>query len=1187
MSIHRIFLLLSGLLLALTGLTYLPAFSGYKAQVLHLQSLAEANAITAVAQRFVSAVASERGLGALLLGAPEPAPELHARLLEARERSDYEHARLRALIERRLIEAPDPTSALLARELTQRFEGLETLRAAIDQGERSGDEGVSAEQWIEQMVLLIDTVHLIGRVVANAKPSAEREVARLALVQSLLAQAAENLGRERAVVGALIAARMPIPPSKREDLAQESALVKAHLERAVQLLQLAEGSSGLAVVIEKMRAVALPFFDKLRPSIMHSSLAGTSYPVDEQGWFEAVSVLIDSVHALSAEVGRSSQTHIAHMRSAASERAVLGMLSLFALVLVLAGGLWGLRKRVLEPLRGLELAAGRVSRGELQEGFAPTGYNEVARVGRAFEQMRTTLVADIERRERAESSLRRLGTAVAQSPASIIIADLSARIEYVNAAFEHTSGYRADEVLGRNPRFLQSGRTPPETYMQMWAALTAGKVWRGEFHNKRKDGRLYRERVTMAPIRGADGRICNYLAIKEDVTEKQRMLEELLVYRERLESLVAERTAELVAARDAAEVASRAKSDFLATMSHEIRTPMNGVIGLADVLARSSLSAYQSELVDTMRESAMNLLRIIDDILDFSKIEAGRMEVERQPFELEAVVEGVAEALLPVAERREVALSVHVAPALPARVLGDELRVRQVLTNLVGNGIKFSAGQAHGGRVSIRAGMSGEGMLRLSVRDNGIGISPDQQARLFQPFAQAESSTTRRFGGTGLGLAICKRLVGMLGGRIELESALGQGSCFHVLLPLEMDVRAEVPAAAEAGPLDGVCVALDGVAPECAADMADYLQAAGAQLLSAQDAAARQASDACVVLCARPGCVDADAGKEACAGGALVVLESGHRRWPRLRRPGVAVLDLGLLRRRALIEAVELALGRVQARDERLVTTEAASPDVPAIDEAIAQGTLILVAEDDAINRQVIRRQLALLGFASEMAADGAEALQRWRSGRHALLLTDLHMPNMDGYELAGAIRREESGAGRARTPILALTANALRGEDARCLAAGMDDYLSKPVHMDVLRAALQRWLVRSGPAPAASEAHETAGALPVLEPETLRALVGDDSDIVGELLRDYAVGLVSQAVELRTARAAKVLRALGDGAHRLKSSSRSVGALAMGELCSRLESAARAGDDARAEALMVEFEAALAELLEALRATG
>ena len=409
-----------------------------------------------------------------------------------------------------------------------------------------------------------------------------------------------------------------------------------------------------------------------------------------------------------------------------------------------------------------------------------------------------------------------------------------------------------------------------------------------------------------------------------------------------LEDRVLARTAELERARVEAERANRAKSTFLAVMSHEIRTPMNGVLGMIDVLLHAGLTAPQVEMVDLARASALSLLRTLDDILDFSKAEAGKLALESKPMDVAALLGMARAAFEQSAAARGVAVSVFVDPRIPGRVLGDEVRLRQVLDKLVDNAIKFSAGLERPGQVSVRAMLAGrqaEGVgVELVVADNGIGMSEGTRANLFTPFTQADASMSRRYGGTGLGLAVADMLVRLMGGTISVASVAGEGSTFIVRLRLATVAPAGAPAARS-----------------------------GDALAFRHDASAR--------------------------------------------------------------------------------------PAPSSREEALRARRLILVAEDNAINRRVIVEQLRLAGFAADIAVDGREALGRWRSGDYALLLTDLQMPEMDGYELAAAIRAEE-GAGR-RMPIFALTANSLPDDEARCLAVGMDAYLVKPVSLDRMKTIL------------------------------------------------------------------------------------------------------------------------------------
>ncbi len=378
---------------------------------------------------------------------------------------------------------------------------------------------------------------------------------------------------------------------------------------------------------------------------------------------------------------------------------------------------------------------------------------------------------------RATEQIRKLSLAVEQSPHSIVITNVDAVIEYANEAFVRNTGYGLEDVIGKNPRILHSGRTPAAVYAEMWAALSQGRLWKGEFNNMRKDGSEFTEFAIITPLRQADGRITHYVAVKEDITEKKRLGSELDEHRHHLEGMVVQRTTELIAARKQAEDANRAKSAFLANMSHEIRTPMNGIVGMAHLLRREGVSPRQAERLDTIDTSARHLLSIINDILDLSKIEAGKLALEEIPVSIGGLLDNVGSILAERARAKGIRLAID-AGLLPANLTGDPTRLQQALLNLATNAIKFT----ETGTVTLRSVRlhedAGALLVRFEVEDSGIGITPEAQSRLFSAFEQADNSTTRKYGGTGLGLAITRRLAELMGGEVGVESVPGTGSTF-------------------------------------------------------------------------------------------------------------------------------------------------------------------------------------------------------------------------------------------------------------------------------------------------------------------------------------------------------------------------------------------------------------------------
>jgi len=802
---------------------------------------------------------------------------------------------------------------------------------------------------------------------------------------------------------------------------------------------------------------------------------------------------------------------------------------------------------------------------------------------------------DITVRKQQENQLRKLILAVEQSPDSIVITDINARIEYVNDAFQRNTGYTKEEAIGINPRVLKSGRTPQSTYDDMWTTLSRGEIWRGELVNRRKDQSEYVEFANIAPIRQPDGEITHYLAIKEDITEKKAMLDELERHREHLEQLIEIRTAELNTAiheRDAlfdaastgivllknriimrcnrrmdemlgyafgeqigqstriwfhddnayinagnqiypnilhgkidvremnllrkdgsslwcrtfsraidpadptrgnvvvfedvtaeraateqmraaktlAENAVRMKSDFLANMSHEIRTPMNAIIGMSHLAMKTELTPRQRDYMKKIQWSSQHLLGIINDILDLSKIEAGKMTVESIDFELNQVLENVIGLISEKAAAKNLELILEIDADVPHSLIGDPLRIGQVLINYANNAVKFTEQGNIAIRVAVARASSRELILNFSVSDTGIGLDEEQRNRLFQSFEQADSSTTRKYGGTGLGLAISRQLVSLMGGEVGVDSKLGTGSTFWFTVPLghrEGKQQQLLPApdlrgrrvlviddndhAREViGDMLSNMSFVVSLAPSGLAGIAEIVRAANAgepyeivfldwQMPGLDGiATARKISDSMPMNAPH------------------MVMITAYGRDEVMKAADDAKIDDVLIKpvtSSLLFDTAMRILGTTQTSQLR-----SAEHPAPGTDLAAITGARILLVEDNELNQEVAMELLHQAGFLVDIADNGAIAMNMLNNQDkdYDMVLMDMQMPVMDGVTATREIRKQEKWSA---LPIIAMTANAMASDRDRCIDAGMNDYLVKPIDPDQLWMTLRRWI--------------------------------------------------------------------------------------------------------------------------------
>ncbi len=815
---------------------------------------------------------------------------------------------------------------------------------------------------------------------------------------------------------------------------------------------------------------------------------------------------------------------------------------------------------------------------------------------------------DITESKLVEEDLKKLSTAVEQSPASVVITDLEGNIEYVNPKFCEVTGYSEQEAMGQNPRILKSDESPPEIYQELWKALTAGRDWRGELLNKKKNGEVFWESALISPIKSADGNITHYLAVKEDISERKKDEEALLKseakfrrlfnsagiplvyvhanetiqllndkftelfgytvedmptlekcfelvypdseYRQwvkntwhaavqravgedtdiepveyrmtckngevkrviiagsifddfflatfmdvteikRAEEALQTRVEELNDVQSAmlnmmedldkekakAEEATRAKSDFLANMSHEIRTPMNAVIGMSHLALKTDLSPKQLDYLLKIQSSANSLLGIINDILDFSKIEAGKLDMEIVEFNLSDTLDNVANVITVKAQEKE---NLEVLFSLDSRtpnfLVGDPLRLNQILVNLGNNAVKFTEEGEIVLTTKLLENTEDKITLQFSVRDTGIGMNAEQQAKLFRAFSQADTSTTRKYGGTGLGLTISKRLVEMMGGEIWVESDSGQGTTFSFTADFGLGketVKRRFEPSPDLRGLKVLVVDDSATSREILQDILEsfsfevYLSPSGEEAQEEIERADKDNPFELVIMdWHMPGMDGIEASKRIKNNRTLskipaIILVTAYGREKLMQQAYEIGLEGFLLKpvsASMLFDAVMQALEKEVKDVPQAVRKKGQSVE----DLNTISGARVLLVEDNEINQQVAMEILQGAGLIVTVANDGQEGVNAAKQNEYDAILMDIQMPVMDGYEAAKTIRNWEGGRrneGKDPIPIIAMTAHAMVGDDQKSIEAGMNDHVTKPIDPDQLFTSLLKWI--------------------------------------------------------------------------------------------------------------------------------
>jgi len=872
------------------------------------------------------------------------------------------------------------------------------------------------------------------------------------------------------------------------------------------------------------------------------------------------------------------------------------------LVVVLA---FYLARRITRPIIQLADSSMKVAAGEANHQVEVSSRNEIGQLADAFNHMlhmrrihEQALQQSTEQAQQVLAELEEQKFALSQH-AIVAITDVQGNITFVNDKCSELSGYGREEMIGQNHRMLNSGYHDTAFFREMYRTIARGDVWHDEICNKAKDGHFYWVDTTIVPFMGENGKPKSYIAIRTDVTERKR----------------AEK--ELIQARNIAEDAARAKSAFLASMSHEIRTPMNGVLGMLSLLLETNLDNDQHHKATVAQSSAQSLLTLINDILDFSKVDAGKLELEMLDFNLRDMLGSFAETMAHQVQEKGLELVLDVTGVEQSLVKGDPGRLRQILTNLVGNAIKFTAE----GEIVICANMQdyNEQALHLhcTITDTGIGIPADKLSALFDSFTQVDASTTRKYGGTGLGLAIARKLCELMGGGIAVSSESGKGSCFkfnvvlqksqhsHLVMP-EVDIQA----------LNLLVVDDNATNREVLRGQLEHWGASvveaedGPQALSVCEQRIEQDGlpffDIAFLDMQMPGMDGEQLGKALKADPRfsqmkLVMMTSmGYQGEARhFANIGFSAYFPKPATTSDLFDALSVVAedGEALRQAEPLVThhylqtlshsNESATKNGNSImnDKPWAENTRVLLVEDNQVNQMVASGILANMGIQIDVAADGLAALNSLNQASadtpYLLVLMDCQMPEMDGYEATFAIRNGKAGEYYKSIPIIAMTANAMEGDREKCLEAGMDDYLSKPIDPELLFEKLQQWLPGTEEKPVAEKTAEYTPELElaVWDKEAALKRIMDDEDLLNTIVDVFLDETPTRMEELKQAMESGDCEKTGYQAHTIKGIAGNLSASRLQKQAALMEAAAKEEDIEQISILMPALQQAIEQL--------